>query len=715
MGHETQWAPVMGGVVGWWCISRTTMTKRTGRDPDALDRMPRLGRVGCGVCAALVLLASGCVASPEPSNTIYHRDPSTVREQYQSWLLFAYLGGALQSLASQEFGLAEEQLTAVEAQRAHLPSGLVDLATRYTELCRELANTIESLYESLERAEGMLAENDVSGVGPLLETCSLLLGEAREQLEALEKATNEVMTVLRRSGSGTTAAQLNEARESIDEAVRLLAQLTLEYEQRTVVVKEAAEGKQTLVQPDLTLGVDRDAAWVGEAVAVTGVLSAASAPLAGRELIVVMDGVEVAVVKSDDRGAFCHVLELPYEYIPLRVVRVAYRPEGADLAQLQAVTSSDVILTVRFHQSEVTVEPPGKLYPGLPLTLTGLVESTGSTAARQVEAMFDEKIVGDTVTAESGAIQCTIVLPEDAPRGHNSLQLLVHADDDNATGPAVEEMEVEVVTVAPRLELDIERLLFVPALSLSLPRQLLGGDFVRVITVSGQVQSPLPLGTVSMSADCDGRQIRWEQQAGAFVRDVPVEVSVWSMGLRTVNVRVSGQEPWHHPGEAHATLLLVNLFIPLVWFMAMAAALLLGVALRRLRWSATPPGRADEPIPDGASAGLSATGIGVSMSGGAVGPRSLVVGLYYQAVALLHVAFGTTLRREMTLREYLASVADRITVSLQPFAGLTALAERALYGRREPDSDDVSAGRDLLEMVKPEPDDDIADDDEEPR
>ena len=186
------------------------MMRGSGRVRGETSAVRRLTRVGCGLCAALVLVTSGCAGATVAPGTIYHRDPSTVRERYEAWLLFAHLAGALESVASQDFSRSGEQLSVAQVDRAHIPSSLVALATRYVELCNELADTIESLYDSLEQAERMLAANDVQRAALALDAARSLLTRAREQLAALEEATLEVFTLLRRSGGG--APQRNSTR-----------------------------------------------------------------------------------------------------------------------------------------------------------------------------------------------------------------------------------------------------------------------------------------------------------------------------------------------------------------------------------------------------------------------------------------------------------------------------------------------------------------------
>jgi hypothetical protein len=658
-----------------------------------------------------VLLTSGCAGGVVNSGTIYHSDPSTVRERYEAWLLFAHLAGALESVASQDFGRSGEQFSAVKIDRAHIPSSLVDLATRYTELCNELADTIESLYDSLEKAERMLAANDVQQAGLAIGASRSLLTQAREQLAALEDATLEVFTMLRRSGGGGTTAQLDQARASLEAALARLLQLTAEYERRADAAEASAAGKRVLTQPLLTLELDRDAVWVGETVALSGAVTVGAAPLGGRSVRVLLDGVEVGRVRSDGRGAFSHDLVIPFEYVPRHVVQVSFVPEGDDLSRFQPALSGEIVLTVRFHQSLLTVAAPARMYPGFPVALAGTVESAGNVNSRQVEVQWRGETIGMTLTRPEGGFECTVMLPDEAPLGQSVIQLSVAADDESATGPAAGEMDVEVTTLAPLLDVSVGRLLFVPALSLSLPRQLLGGDFVRMVPVTGEVHSLLPLGVVSMSADSGGRQVRWEQRDSAFQREVPLEMSAWSMGMRTITVRVAGQEPWHHPAELRARLLVVNLFIPFVWLIAIAVALVLGLVFRRL-WRAD-SAQPLSPAPLATVQGLMAIPVDVTADEAHTGTRSVVVRLYYRAVALLQSTVGILLRRDMTLRDYLATVAARIPLALHAFSRLTGLAERALYGRQEPDQSDVWAGRELLQKFDSERESGHVDDVEE--
>ena len=660
----------------------------------------RVLRAGCGLCAAVLLLSAGCVNISSESGPVFHRDPSTVREHFAAWLLFAQLGNALQSVASEQFGSSDGQLATVTVDGANLPSGLVDLARRYVDLCNELADTIQRLYDTLQQVGDLLAANDVQRAGPALETGRALITQAREQLSALDRATLEVFAVLQRSGSGGSTAELAQARQSLDAAIARLSQLAAEYESRLELAQSVADDERVLAQPTVTLLLDRDAAWVGETVLLSGTAMADGGPLADRELLVLMDGLEVARIRSGDSGQFSYGLPVPFEYVPLRVVQVSYLPAGGDLDHYRGASSGEAALTVRFHQSQVTLEPFGSLHPGLVTALSGAVVSSGNVGARLVEAWWGDEAVGEATTDPSGAFRCNVTLPEDAQEGESVLQLSVAGDDSALTAPGVVEADVDVVRASPRVDISVGRLLLVPSPSVSLLRQLLGGDFVRMVPVSGSVNCALPMELPAMTAYWGERQIRWQQQGTVIEREAPLVISVWSMGVRTVTVRATPQEPWLKPGEATARLLVVNLFVPFVWLTALLAALGLGSVVRRRRASARPPGIAGPLVVEAGGTRPSIAGVHRTTDDAYVGPRLALVATYYRAVEFLHTTLGLTLRSEMTLREYLAAATRRLPAGTRLFAKLTSLTELALYGPREPERRDVALGRRLLSALR---------------
>ncbi|MCK5213222.1 MAG: DUF4129 domain-containing protein, partial [Dehalococcoidia bacterium] len=182
---------------------------------------------------------------------------------------------------------------------------------------------------------------------------------------------------------------------------------------------------------------------------------------------------------------------------------------------------------------------------------------------------------------------------------------------------------------------------------------------------------------------------------------VPVECRVWETGMRSLTVSASADEPWHRPSVVTARLMVVNMLIPLVVLLSLCMALGLSVLIgRRLRTTAAEPGPIPSPAIDVTADDVASDAAGRILFESGARPREMLARLYFQAVAMLQKSLGVRLRREMTLREYLASVRQRLGSDPRIFGRLTSLAEEAVYGPREIDSQSMRLGRRLLGMLR---------------
>ncbi|MBN1857528.1 MAG: DUF4129 domain-containing protein [Dehalococcoidia bacterium] len=663
--------------------------------------MRRRLRVTCTLCASITLLCCGCIAVPEREGPVFHVDPSGVHERFEVGLLFEHLDAMLGALASEDFTATQDGLRNVNIDRAHLPASVFDVCNRYVELCNLLTDTIGSLRLAVEDCESSLENNDLTGAGLSLGISRSLLTRAREQLIALEKATAEAFVLLRRSGQGGSSSQLEQSRLMISRTMERVTLLASEYESRLDAAFLEATVKNDLLQPDLTLHVRDDAVWVGDITAVSGVLSVDGKPITNKEITLLIDGVGVGVAQTDGDGAFARSVTLPFEYVPRHIVRASYQPEGDDLGRYRAVTSDDYVMTVRFHTSTVALAVPSQMHPGLGATVVGTIDSSGPTEGREVMILVGDDAVGTRQVGPEGDFSIDFRVAENAVEGEVQVKAFVPADDSARCAPCDFTVDTEVTTVEPTVELSMSRFAFVPSLSSSLLRQAVTGTFVGLETVSVDVYSSLPLSVMHMSAAAGERQALWTQDEIHAEVQVPVECRVWDMGMRQLIVRASADEPWHRPTEATAQLMLVNLLIPNVLLVSLGVVLGLGVLnRRRLRHAVLEP----EPLPlpvlqsipyDVAVAAVD--GISFDDVGGS---RQLLARLYYQAVVVLQKTLGVMLRREMTLREYLVSVQQRLGFEPRIFGKLTMLAEEAMYGPREPDRQSARLGRRLLAMLR---------------
>ncbi|MCK5212535.1 MAG: hypothetical protein KAQ74_01320, partial [Dehalococcoidia bacterium] len=365
----------------------------------------------------------------ESDALVFHVDPSTVRERFEVGLLFEHLGAVLDALGSEDFVATRDGLRKMDIDRANLPSSLIDVCNRYVELCDLLSETTESLSVAIEECDKSLEANDLTRAGLSLGISRSLLECAREQLASLERATDEAFAILRRSGQGGSSSQLEQSRQTIDSAIERISHLAFEYERRLEEAHLRATDKGELWQPDLTMYVRDDAAWVGDEIVLSGVLSVHGDSVAGREIVLLLDGAVAGYVETDSVGAFTLTVILPFDYVPSHVVRASFQPTGDDLGYYGAAMSDDCVVTVRYHTSTVTVFVPPQMYPGLGATVAGRVASSGVTEGREVRVLVGNDVVGTRRTGPEGDFRIDFTLAEDAVEKEVPVEAVVMADD----------------------------------------------------------------------------------------------------------------------------------------------------------------------------------------------------------------------------------------------------------------------------------------------
>ncbi|TFH35548.1 MAG: hypothetical protein E4G93_03580 [Dehalococcoidia bacterium] len=343
--------------------------------------------------------------------------------------------------------------------------------------------------------------------------------------------------------------------------------------------------------------------------------------------------------------------------------------------------SNDTVLTVRFHESVIALDAPPQIHPGLGATVAGVIGSSGLTEGREVAVLLGHEIVGTSHSGPEGDFRLDFRVAEDAVGGEALVKAVVLADDSGKSAPFESSARVEVTRVEPVVEVTASRMAVIPSLSHSLLSQVVSGQFEGLVTVSVDVYSSLPLGTVQMSAVSGERQVLWTQDDVHSEVQVPVEGHIWEMGRRLLFVTADADEPWHSPSVATAQLTIVNLFVPCVVLVFLGVILGLGVLIgRRLRTASAEAVLARLAVVDSAAPDVvvdTFAGMPFDSDGG---PRLLLARLYFQAVGVLQKTLGVMLRREMTLREYLSDVRQRLGAEPQVFGKLTTIAEDAVYG-----------------------------------
>ncbi len=661
------------------------------------SRPARHGRTGYMAWAAfcvLMLLLPSCVPS-SPAALVPHENPASAPSRFSPGDLFVHVAGALQQLALREYGSAEELLSQVDADEAHIPEALRHICVRYVDLCDELARTLDGLDGSLSAAERLLETNEIAPARAQLEEARRLVGLAEEQLSSLESATAEAIALVGRYGTGTARAAVIEAQARLESAIVRLRELTAEYLRRLDADVVQLEHRIALDSPVLTCRPGTDAVWVGEQVSVSGVLSSPGGPLAARTVQVLVEGVAAYEAVTDAAGAYALQVSAPYRYVPRMTLQARFSPAGSDLASLLSAASAPVEVTVRYYETSIEASLPDELQPGVSTTLLGRLRSIGAVGQRPVEVLLAGEVVGDTLTFDDGTFVCGVRVPASAPEGETQLSVHVQPVDEMRTGPADESAEVLVSRVAPSLSLGFPGIVLMP--SVRPLDQLLGqrGVTDEGLPVRLVLDSPLPLTAPALVARIGDEAVRLSGRAGEVWVTFPLRRSVWTVGIQTARLDVVPAEPWHRPVTREARFLVVNLILVVLALVVLCWIVVMMAYVRRGQVQAVVYVPAEAPTPAASSLEPVAARRFPSSS-----HRHAVVGLYLAAARRVEALTGLAFGRTVTLREFLSSCGGLIGRAGTFFARLTSLAEEALYSRREVGAGDVARSRELADLIE---------------
>lgn len=633
------------------------------------------------VVLLLALLATGCVAVTD-GGVSPHEDPSSARSRFNVASLFLHMGDVLDSLATGDYGLAGDLLEHVDIERAHIPDSLRHVCSRYVELCGQLTGTLDSLDGALSQVELLLQTNDVEGAGQELVGCRDLVEVAGEELDALEKATDEVLVAVSRHGSAAASAHMAEARERLEQALLRLHELTRLYEERLEATAEDVEARSVLAAPILDLAMEGDSVWVGEAIDVFGSLRGVSEEMPGREIELFVDGVVAERFVSDADGSF-RTSFVPFEYESSIDIQARYAPKGADTGLFQVAKSEVIVLTVRFYESSLEFDVPAELHPGRTVEIGGVVRSLGGVGERLVEVRLNDVVVGRTLTETSGAFEYALRVSADMEEGEHRLFAGAKEDDSAKTAPCSQSAAVKVVRVSPGFAIDCPEVVIVPDWLAFLGRDNRPGIEGGELRLSGTVQSRLPIESPCITVRWNDEVTNFEVAGGEFEVAVPYPGSPWMMGRCSVQAEVLPKEPWHRPAAVEVSFSVVNLLVYGVAAVVFWGLLFWLLLERRRRLLNMRPGGAEvSPV---AAERVARRGRSEEKGvGSPAGPyRRLVVHLYETVIALLVPSSSVVRKPSTTLREFLAISRGAVGRAWRLLAELTRLAEEALYSQRE--------------------------------
>jgi len=607
-----------------------------------------LGRVAL---AALLLCASASQAALAGPPAPRHVDPSAVSEEGPSPLeLMALYRAVVEAVSAGDYEEADLRLR--EAIIVYAPPKVRYVFDRFNDLLSQEVDLLNATKDGIELARALMDLSLLDEAGAALENATVTLARANITYTELSMAAGEFRRYLRVP--------------KVEETIADLGAVLKLYKGEITELSALLESKRSegIVRTRMTLEVNATAAWVGSRLRVSGELTTAGGdPLPGRRVTIRMGG-ESREVLTDQTGRFEADVRVPYVYEPEIVLKASFVPTGDDTDKLAGCSAGPVKISLLYVTPDLTlsVDPP-KVPPLGALTVAGRSDVPN---LRLVVRAFGREV--RTQTDSMGEFSAEIRVPAEARDGPHVIR--VESEPEGVVGPAEASASVEVCRIPVELEVSLSRLAISGLTGVRVEGKVLAGG------------SPLGGAEVTVEGFDEVVVVQTDEWGGFSVEISPGHTV--PTGSHRVGVLAVPDQPCYATASEEASALVVNLYTT-------SLLVALGSVLARRAWPARarPEGPREEE--------------------GVVGPApptppserprrlSEVAAAYLAAVELVGSKTGVRMRLSHTMREYLEATLPKLGSAADPFIELSALAERAIYGGREPDLERVIL---LLEIIK---------------
>lgn len=564
-----------------------------------------------------------------------------------------------------------------EFEHVNIPDEIRYIIIQYGYLLQQLFTTLDKLESLLDKASGLLANNQISEVENMLDLAHADIQDADTLLEDIKVATDVISDKLGVFAISATGP-LTQAYTRLEESMERLSDLISELNRLNQSLSEQYVEKTRLIPTELSLNINPASAYVGDSITASGRLSSEGNPLAGKNLSLTLNNDKVATAITGFDGSYVTSITLPYQYTENVTFTAVYKPAGNDASIYLASESPKVTVNTMFYQTMLEVSSPEKVYRGLPFTVSGTVTDSHDNIRRNIKVLLnDASLVEDTV---SGQFNFEITLPEKTPLGTGNLTVAVsprgrYADTSEARSVTISVVPVHVDTRTPSVT-------------------LLPGD----IQISGTVYSglgPLVDTPVSLHLNKFSTTVRTSDN-GNFAASLETKLDLFLIGSQEILINVEPLEPWAPTTNVKQQIFIIN---PLNTSLMLAILVALWLVIRRRSRIRTytekeiPPVEVVEvpPTPPLPAPIPKLTGI-----------KGQVLSAYRSVIAAVEKINGVIMSPDVTLREFLKIAQLRSPTANALFAELTTIAETTLYSAYSPQQDTAARAEELAANIKEE-------------
>ena len=623
----------------------------------------------------LALLVMGICVASLPFTP--HEDPAAAQETMEAFGILTFFSDVFRLACLERYGSARGLLAKLD--EAHIPSDLRYIILRLANLTSELLDVLEEAEAALSEARALLDQMLLSEAKAKLERAGFLISKAAVLLNEIEDAVSALCSRL-----GTRSPADSSARARLARLMRELRELLDRYKALLEELRNRAGELESggLSPTNLTLACNVTRAFVGSPVELTGLLTSPEGPLPGREVTLLMDGHPVGNATTGPGGSYRLVVRLSYTYVGSVSFSAIFAPKGEDAQRFLGSSSPTVAVRLLFFRTWVNASILGEGHPGLSIRVVGQVRAENHTSPgrRLVRLSIDGQLVAQGLCGLDGAFSFEIRLASNMRVGAHELVIAVEA---NRTFSGT----------SKKLVLQVSRI----------PVDVVVGDMGPLLVpskvlVQGQASSRLgPVASAQVVVRI-GDDVAYTETRGdgSFVAELEARLGPFLVETGEVEVLVRPREPWLANGRASAGVVKLNVLnVGLLAVSCLVAGAILYPRLAPRR------GRPVERVerPSGAPLALPVQPselVGEELSS----PRAEVLKAYFSCVLLISERTGLIMEPHMTLREFLSLACSRERGLVEPFTGLTSLAERALYSPHEPSEQEVREALELSEAVR---------------
>ncbi|MFP4641262.1 MAG: DUF4129 domain-containing protein [Dehalococcoidia bacterium] len=625
--------------------------------------------------------AGGPVLAQEPP--VKHENPDTAESTQDPISISQYYSEALDYLRSGDPKAASKILDKISF--ANVPEGLKHTMNELKPQTMELVNSSVGINERLNKISEFMEEFQL---GEAQEMANMTAEQIDRRKEAIDKIYELVQTIGEQTGAAPASpgSQLRKAYDELMSKVENERERSRSDKSRLDDILLGERALEKVRPTKISFGVDPATAFVGEEVGFLGKLTSKGKPLAGRKIVLLLDGTEYDSAVTGDDGWYEGTFDVPYNYVSEISLEALYRPHNEDTGTYLASKSPPVKLDVMFYKGSLLLELDNKAHPGLETIVRGKFdyEEAPGLQTREIEIYFDDQLIERESVSQEFSVPVKID-PDTHPGRHI---VTVSAAGSGRHAPIVSSEYLEVARIKTMVDLSLPIMAFVPG-----NMELTGKAYSEAGPVkNGDIQ--LKLGTAETTCQTS--------EDGTFSATLSKGAGLELIGSQSINVKVIPDDAWHAQVSSRHSVFVVN------WVNSSGIVIILVVLVfvvrRRLSGFALPRHRKSKesltPVPFPATPGPSGAMYTSDEEMPRGDPGKRILSWYQRVVRMLVTALGLGIGSSQTLREFLQEVTPRLGPMAGFFEELTHFVERILYSGNQPTDEEARRAEEISREVE---------------